>query len=354
MNECKPLQPGVNASPYGNSLAMPAPMASPATSGPPLQKMSLLGGGSPFNAHVAFPVRTLTPRSPWLSSRGGLTPRMKPRGKSASPSPGGGDTGDYSSRTAASLGGDGGSPAQMATAGNWIFKPRESPRSLFIRPEPAAPPSLASLVAISPANGAYLNGGGSDAAGGSGGYRGGVGKHSGTPERRHVHFDDDVADESPSSARKTTDGGGNISGVHGSAKTQDVLPVISTNDEGYSMEPSQEVMRMLVEEKGDQVLASMEDFIVTRENFGSVKWLEPVDVRNLEIDRVVRIEHGVIYVYHENCGVPSPPPGRVVQVDPMKPKLKPPGTKRLKLERAILLSNSAFKFNLRRYTQARG
>jgi len=34
----------------------------------------------------------------------------------------------------------------------------------------------------------------------------------------------------------------------------------------------------------------------------------------------------------------------------MKPMLKPLGTKRLKLKFDILLSNFAFKFNLRRYT----
>ena len=45
--------------------------------------------------------------------------------------------------------------------------------------------------------------------------------------------------------------------------------------------------------------------------------------------------------------------GRAVQVDPVKPKWKPPGTKRLKLKCDILLSNFAFKFNLRRYTMAR-
>ena len=44
--------------------------------------------------------------------------------------------------------------------------------------------------------------------------------------------------------------------------------------------------------------------------------------------------------------------GRVVQVDPMKLKLKPPGTERLKLKCIILLSTSAFKFDLRRYTAA--
>ena len=42
-------------------------------------------------------------------------------------------------------------------------------------------------------------------------------------------------------------------------------------------------------------------------------------------------------------------PGRAVQVDPIKPKLKPPGTKRLKLEYDGQLSNFGFKFNLRRY-----
>jgi len=38
-----------------------------------------------------------------------------------------------------------------------------------------------------------------------------------------------------------------------------------------------------------------------------------------------------------------------VHVDPIKPKLKPPGCKLLKLKCDVLLSNFAFKFNLRRY-----
>jgi len=40
-----------------------------------------------------------------------------------------------------------------------------------------------------------------------------------------------------------------------------------------------------------------------------------------------------------------------VQVDPIKPTLKAPGTKRLKLEYDVLLSNLAFKFILRRYIE---
>jgi len=44
--------------------------------------------------------------------------------------------------------------------------------------------------------------------------------------------------------------------------------------------------------------------------------------------------------------------GRVVHVEPMKPTLMAPGIKRLKPKYDGLLSSSAFKFNLRRYTEA--
>ena len=40
-----------------------------------------------------------------------------------------------------------------------------------------------------------------------------------------------------------------------------------------------------------------------------------------------------------------------MQVDLIKPTLKAPGTKRLKLKYDELLSNVAFKFNLRRYIE---
>ena len=41
-----------------------------------------------------------------------------------------------------------------------------------------------------------------------------------------------------------------------------------------------------------------------------------------------------------------------MQVHPIQPKLKPPGSKRLKLKCDALLSTFAFKFNLRRYIKA--
>ena len=40
-----------------------------------------------------------------------------------------------------------------------------------------------------------------------------------------------------------------------------------------------------------------------------------------------------------------------MQFDPIKPMLKAPKTNRLKLKIGVLLSNFAFKFNLRRHTQ---
>jgi len=46
---------------------------------------------------------------------------------------------------------------------------------------------------------------------------------------------------------------------------------------------------------------------------------------------------------------PPDPRGGAVQVDPMRLTLRPTGTKRLKLKCDVLLSTSAFKFNLRRY-----
>ena len=62
-----------------------------------------------------------------------------------------------------------------------------------------------------------------------------------------------------------------------------------------------------------------------------------------------QLEH---FAVAEAVSEPGPARGRAVQVDPMKPKLKPTGTKRLKLNCDKLLSTSAFKINLRRYSEA--
>jgi len=294
--------PSVNAAPYGNSLAVPPPVITPVSTAKQSHKKSLLGSTSPNAAHVAFPVRSLTPRSPWLTTRGGLTSRMKPRGYSAEPSPHGGDF-VHNTVVDAPTGSGGITPPKLQAAENWMFKPRENPRSLFIRKPPAMSPPTSSLLAVNPISGTLSQATESERFI----PRNGIGKRDETPERRHVHFEDENIAEPPAvqNALEVSNKSGEIIDLKA---FKDELPVISTQD-GYSVEPSREVLQMLLEEKGEKALAQVEDFVVTRKNFGSVRWLEPVDVRRLEIDRVVRIERGVIYVYHENSGVPSPPPG---------------------------------------------
>jgi len=46
-------------------------------------------------------------------------------------------------------------------------------------------------------------------------------------------------------------------------------------------------------------------------------------------------------------------PGKAVQVDPIEPTLRAPGSKRSKLNEDTLLSSLAFKFKLGRYSLAR-
>ena len=66
------------------------------------------------------------------------------------------------------------------------------------------------------------------------------------------------------------------------------------------------------------------------------------------------LHQGQVAPYVDTCpaGDVRAPPGRPVQVDPMQPMLKAPGTKHLKLMCDILLSSFALKYNLRRYIQA--
>ena len=65
---------------------------------------------------------------------------------------------------------------------------------------------------------------------------------------------------------------------------------------------------------------------------------------NLESNSIEELD-GLLHLEHLRCLYI----GKAVQVVPIKPTLKAPGTKRLKLKCDRLLSTLAFKFNLRRY-----
>jgi hypothetical protein len=61
------------------------------------------------------------------------------------------------------------------------------------------------------------------------------------------------------------------------------------------------------------------------------------------------VRHAHSAVRRVRGALPIPVHGRAVQVEPIKPALKAPGSERLKLNCDDVLSNFAFKFNLRRY-----
>ena len=303
--------PSVNASPYGaplfNSAAFPpASVVSSSTaaaatlpSTPPPQKQSLLGaqvmsasgGGAcspialrhPSSISRAAPTVAWTPqlrlrRSGWLnnSSRaatstgisgfggggGGfaVSRMMKPRGSRGcltTPSLTGGG------------GGGGGTPSEMTTAGGWMFKPRENPKSLFIRPDENAPPQPPPALTLALAS-----------------------------RERHHHQQQQEDDQHQPRLL--------------------LYRILSQNaiEAGYSVAAANTAAT------AEDAPFSYTNLTVTREDFGSVRWLEPVSLRHLQIpltttedavyadiSRVIRIEHGAVFVYDVDCGVPSPPPG---------------------------------------------
>ena len=203
---------------------------------------------------------------------------MKPRGcLTPSPTPNGGGGG----------GGGGGTPSRMAAAGAWMLKPRENPKSLFIR-------DASEAAALSTCDG----------------HRGLQVLQASRVEEREDnthHHDHDHVHQNHHHRRD-----------HFSA----MVPQ-SAKEAGYSIDTSASA-------SADELA----DFTVTRENFGSVRWLEPVSLRHLaatstaaatpggrgnvvavdtvdlvDISRVVRIERGAVFVYDADCGVRAPPPG---------------------------------------------
>ena len=66
------------------------------------------------------------------------------------------------------------------------------------------------------------------------------------------------------------------------------------------------------------------------------------------MDECEPLVRGVLHLAGAGARQGAPGHGRAVQVDPIIPTLKAPGTKRLQLKYDITLSSFAFNFNLRR------
>jgi nuclear pore complex protein Nup98-Nup96 len=113
-----------------------------------------------------------------------------------------------------------------------------------------------------------------------------------SPERRQVHF----ADDKENTPAKMT-----------SEPRNAILPKL--NGAGYSMSPSIEQIERMFERNGDDALAALDNFTVSNETFGRVKWLEPVDVRGLDLDKIVSFEQACLCLYPEDQDIEPPAEG---------------------------------------------
>ena len=72
-----------------------------------------------------------------------------------------------------------------------------------------------------------------------------------------------------------------------------MLPKLSEDD--YSMEPSLTQLAAMAREE-PQSLAAVSGFKVSRQGVGSVRWLEPTDVRGMDVNGTVRLTKGAVEV----------------------------------------------------------
>ena len=174
-----------------------------------------------------------------------------------------------------------------STTKKWILKPRESPRNLYIRPEVQR-----SKGGVSAGNDAtYANKVSnvgllvrSSLSSSARGDLNSIARHSSRDTVPH-------AEKSSSDSQKKYD----------DTSDMRVLPFTASCD-SYDIEPSMDTLQSLWKEEGEDALSSVDGFTITRKNVGSIKWLEPVDVRHLCIDRTVRIDRGVVHIHHQCSG----------------------------------------------------
>ena len=80
-----------------------------------------------------------------------------------------------------------------------------------------------------------------------------------------------------------------LPGVHCSLQIQQLLPKLAGTE--YVISPSAWQLAMLVRSGGPSELKRVANFTVMHKAWGSVRWLEPVDVRSLPLKAIVQIAH---------------------------------------------------------------
>ena len=96
-------------------------------------------------------------------------------------------------------------------------------------------------------------------------------------------------------------------GKNGESGHNAIMPKLT--GKGYSMHPTLEQMERMFERSGDEALAAIDNFSVSNEAFGRVKWLEPVDVRGLDLDKIVSFEQACLCLYPEDQDIEPPETG---------------------------------------------
>ena len=64
---------------------------------------------------------------------------------------------------------------------------------------------------------------------------------------------------------------------------------------GYSTQPSLQQLAALARED-PALLASVANFVVSLKGIGQVRWLQPVDLRGLDLDQIVHLTQGTVEV----------------------------------------------------------
>lgn len=292
--------PGVATSPYG--ILPEAPKIAAAVPehriGLSLRPAGGLGpGGSPR------PTSLMTPRSITPVSAMRVRPRRsRDAGRSALARSSTGEA-------AALFGGAGLTPASAAmgaatdaggTPGSaaGIFVARDNPRRLFIR-DPLPSTAAASSSSPAPFRGTPLHS--------QPGPSNGTPAFAGDEEARgrNTYYSAGRA------ARRSTGDGANGKGPaeeeegqahEGGLSNEQVsrlLPSLSRDAEasGYYCEPGLRQLAAMARCDGGGALRSVANFVVGRRGYGSVRFLDPVDVRRLPLDDIVRFEHGTVEVY---------------------------------------------------------
>jgi len=126
-----------------------------------------------------------------------------------------------------------------------------------------------------------------------------------TPDRRYANGHNAAATSGPSHQN-----GGHAAAHH--SPGEEHLPRLGRlASDGYSYEPSATQLEAMYNSDPSSLKQVM-NFTVARRDVGQVRWLVPVDVSSLALDRIVNIQEGEVYCYAEGA---KPPVGQGLNTD---------------------------------------